>query len=240
MKFIKHILVVILYIQFAFVNAQTTDSLKTKLEFKTYLIPITFIGAGVLLTYSQFEQDLQLNLRNSVGHDFDFPIDEFTPYVPIAEMYIADMAKIESKNHWFDQTKYLFISNVITSVITQGLKRVIVKTRPNGLPHSMPSGHTAVAFVNATVLFNEFQHTAPVLAYSGYAFAATTGTFRMLNNQHYLSDVLVSAGLAMVVTKLVYHFEPLKSFNPFKKTKNISFFPQIQDDFYGFYFCYRL
>jgi membrane-associated phospholipid phosphatase len=156
-------------------------------------------------------------------------------------MYVADAFGMKAKNHWFDQTKYLFISNVVSTGISELLKSLITKTRPDGTDaHSFPSGHTTIAFTNAAVLQNEFQGTSPVFAYSGYAFAATTGVFRMLNNRHYLSDVLVGAGIGILVTQLVYHFEPFKKFNPFKKSKDISFFPQYKENTYGFYFSYAL
>lgn len=221
-----------------FTNAQTSDSLATKSLIKKSIVPISLIGVGVIITNSQFEQNLQTNIRNNVGNDFAFHIDEYTQYVPIAEMYLADMFNVKSQNHWFNQTKYLLISNIISSGITFGLKKIIDKTRPNGLSESFPSGHTTFAFTNATVLFNEFQHTSPFLAYSGYAFAATTGTFRIINNEHWLSDVLVGAGIGMLVTHIVYHFEPLKNFNPFQKSKNISLIPTIDRYGYGFYFSY--
>ena len=154
-------------------------------------------------------------------------------------MYVADILGVKSKNHWFDQSKNLFISNVIASLITNRLKVITHKTRPNGDEHSFPSGHTTIAFTNAAVLFNEFKETSPVLAYSGYAFATATGGFRVANNKHWVSDVMVGAGIGMLVTQLVYHFEPLKSFNPFKKVENASFVPQFNEGTYGFSFAYQ-
>ena len=58
----------------------------------------------------------------------------------------------------------------------------------------------------------------------------------MSNNRHWVSDVMVGAGIGILVTELVYYFEPLKNFNPFKKTKNITLIPQINDENYGLYF----
>ena len=170
-----------------------------------------------------------------MGDNYNTSIDDYLPFVPVAEMYIADMYGVKAKNHWFDQTKYLFISNLFTSIITHGLKRVTNKTRPDGSPYSFPSGHTSFAFTNATVLYEEFEDSSPILAYSGYALAATTGAFRMINNKHWLSDVLVGAGIGILVTELVYHFEPLKNFNPFKKTKGITVVPVIDNKNYGIY-----
>ena len=222
-----------------FVNAQQYDSLRTKHIIKKSILPVTFISAGLIINNSHFEKDIKINLRNIVGNNFEFPIDDYIQYAPIAQMYIANMFKIKAKNHWFDQTKYLLISNLLTSGITHGIKHITNKTRPNGSPYSFPSGHTTFAFTNATVLFNEFHETAPILGYSGYLFSTTTGVFRMLNNKHWLSDVLVGAGIGIAVTNLVYYFEPFKNFNPFKKSRNITFVPQINNNQYRLYFSYK-
>lgn len=237
---IQHLTLLVIFIfNIFFTNAQTSDSLSTKSLVRKSIVPVALIGIGAIITNSQFEQNLQINIRNNVGNNFAFHIDEYTQYIPIAEMYLADLFHVKSRNHWFNQTKYLLISNIISSGITFGLKNTITKTRPNGLPESFPSGHTTFAFTNATVLFNEFQQSSPLLAYSGYAFAATTGTFRVLNNEHWLSDVLVGAGIGILATHIVYYFEPLKSFNPFQKSKNISLIPTIDRYGYGFYFSLK-
>lgn len=211
------------------------DTIKTKSIFKKSIVPVSLIGLGILVNHSHFERKFQTDLRNKVGNNYNLPVDDYLQFVPVAEMYIADIYGIKAKNHWFDQTKYLFISNLISSTITHGLKRITQKTRPNGSPHSFPSGHTTLAFTNAAVLYNEFEDSSPILAYSGYAFATTTGAFRMINNKHWLSDVLVGAGVGLLVTKMVYHFEPFKNFNPFKKIKGMSVVPRIDDKHYGVY-----
>jgi len=237
----KHTFLILLtlFILSVNVNGQQPDSINRKKIWTKSILPVSLIITGSAISGSQFEKDLATNIRNSVGNNYEFSIDDYLVFVPSVEMYIADIAGVKSKNHWFDQTKYLFISNLLTMGITYGLKYATNKTRPNGSPHSFPSGHTTFAFTNATVLYNEFYESSPVLAYSGYAVAITTGAFRMINNKHWFSDVLVGAGIGILVTNLVYYFEPLKNFNPFKKSKNIVLIPQINCRNYGFYFCYH-
>jgi len=185
-----------------------------------------------------FEKNIKTKIRNQVGNEYEYKIDDYIQYAPVVELYLADMLGAKSKNHWFDQTKYLLISQLFSSSITHGLKQITKKTRPNGSEFSFPSGHTTFAFTNATVLKNEFEESSFLLAYSGYSFALTTGVFRMLNNKHWLSDVLVGAGIGILATEIVYYFEPLKSFNPFKKSKNVSILPQINSTGYGIYYSY--
>ncbi len=215
------------------------DTVTSKQLLKRAIMPVTFITVGSIVSGGNFEQDLQTNIRRKVGDDFEFHIDDYVQYAPIVQMYIADAAGMKSRNHWFEQTKYLLISNIVTASITHGLKLWVNKTRPNGGEHSFPSGHTTLAFTNAAVLCNEFRDTSPWYAYSGYAFAVTTGSFRMLNNKHWLSDVLVGAGIGILVTNIVYYFEPLKSFNPFKRSNEVLLIPQIDNNKLGIYFSYK-
>lgn len=217
-----------------------SDSLKTRSTFlESSILPLSMITVGIIANNSQFEKDLRYDIRAKVGNDFQFRIDDYFQLVPIAEMYIADALGVKAKNHWFDQSKYLFISNVISASITQGLKRITLKNRPdNSTNDSFPSGHTSFSFTNASVLMHEFRDSAPVLAYSGYLFSTTTATFRMINDRHWISDVLVGAGIGILATELVYYLEPLKNFNPFKKNENINFVPMIDQNSKGFYFSY--
>ncbi|MFD2565465.1 phosphatase PAP2 family protein [Aquimarina rubra] len=235
-------------------NAQFTESPLTKVQLKTSkqterkkpkknlftkrIVPITLIASGILLSTSDFEKSLQKDIRSSVGNDFYFGMDDYTRYAPIVQMYAADIFGVESRNHWFDQTKNLLISSLVTSAATTILKKEVGKPRP-GDPsqlNSFPSGHTSMAFVSAAVLYEEFIDTSPLLAYSGYFFAVTTGSLRMMNNKHYLSDVLVGAGIGILTTRLVYHYEHLISWNPFKNSEDIAFAPHFTGDGVGVYF----
>ena len=221
------------------------DTIKTATNTKIQLaekaiIPVAFITTGLFLNGSDFEKNIKNNVTNSLGEDFQLPVDNYIQYAPIAELYIADIIGVKSKNHWFDQTKYLLISNLITATITHTIKRTSLKTRPNGGDYSFPSGHTSFSFTNATVLYNEFKDSSPYLAYSGYLFSSATGTLRIINNKHWLSDVLVGAGIGILSSQLVYYFEPLKNWNPFLNSKNITLIPQIDIDNYGLYFSMKL
>ena len=237
----KIILIIVLVFTSVFsVQSQVIDSLRNRELLFTSIVPVALITSALIINNSEFEKEFQKDIRNNVGNDFHNSIDDYTQYIPIAELYIADMMGVKSKNHWFDQTKYLFISNFISALITHGLKNTIYKTRPDGTENnSFPSGHTSFAFTNATVLFYEFRDSSPLLAYSGYAFSTTTATFRVLNNKHWVSDVLMGAGIGILVTNLVYYFEPLKSFNPFLNSDKFTLVPVMDRGKYGAYFSYQ-
>jgi len=210
---------------------------KTKKTFlKKSIIPLSLIGIGAYINYTdgQFGKE-RLNNRIQKRLNFSTDADDYLIFIPALEMYAANLLHIKSKNAIGDQTKYLLISNIATLGVTQILKRSFNETRPDlSDNHSFPSGHTAHAFVMATVLYHEYIDSNKFLAYSGYAFATTTAVFRMLNNRHFPSDVLVGAGVGIAVTELVYNFKPLKNWQPFKsKKRNVFILPMYKGNTYG-------
>ncbi len=201
---------------------------------KKAILPGSLLLVSLLLTDTDFEKEFQEDLREGLGNDFNTSLDDYTRYVPIAQLYIADIAGVQAKNHWFDQTKNLVISAGLTQLITSGLKKAIYKERPNQFnAEAFPSGHTSNAFANATVLYEEFKETSPFLAYSGYGFATATGALRVMNNKHWVSDIFVGAALGIMVTKLVYHFDYLIPWNPFKKKNDFVLLPSYADGAVG-------
>lgn len=170
-------------------------------------------------------------------------MDDYIQYAPIAVMYTADLFRIPAKNTVWNQTKFLAMSELGTSAIVQILKYSLKIQRPNnGSFNSYPSGHASQAFVASQVLFNEFKETNKLVAYSGFLFSIPTGALRIINNRHWVPDVLLGAGIAMLVTNTIYYFEPLKNWTPriFKnrntqKKTQIGFVPTWNDDYIGGY-----
>ncbi|MGX1929375.1 phosphatase PAP2 family protein [Flagellimonas sp. 2504JD4-2] len=204
--------------------------------FKKLLIPGLLTGTALIINNSSFERELQTNVNRNLSTN----IDDYTRFAPIAGMYLADGLGAQAENHWFDQTKNAVFSLLLTQVITTGLKINIDKERPNGANNeALPSGHTSLAFASATVLYEEFKNTEPLLAYSGYTFALATAYLRMAKNKHWFSDVILGSAVGLAVTKLVYHFDHLFTWNPFKKAENMVIAPKLDLEGTGFYLAIR-
>ena len=90
---------------------------------------------------------------------------------------------------------------------------------------SFPSGHTTVAFAAATVFAMEYKNSkfVPIIAYTA---ATLIGLSRLIENQHWSSDVLVGAALGYLCGRQVvnnYHrYSKIKS-SPAKAKNTISF-----------------
>ena len=197
--------------------------------YKKQIIPVGLIVTGSLLNIGTIK-----NKIHDVIPKTDNNIEDYIQYAPMAEMYLLDAIGFKHQNSVFDQTKYLALSQLSSSLIVHFLKNTTNVQRPNGGDHSFPSGHTANAFVGATVLFHEFRETEPLLAYSGYIFATATGFLRMTNNAHWLPDVMAAAGIGILTTNLVYYFKPFQGFQPFTKKKDVVFTPIINANSFGF------
>ena len=107
------------------------------------------------------------------------------------------------------------------AAVVNGMKYSIDRTRPNGGHGSFPSEHTATAFMGATLLAHEYGHKSIWIPIAGYSLATVTGVLRILNNRHYVSDVLVGAAIGILAAELAYWvsdaiFNDRKLFKPKK------------------------
>ncbi|WP_298954261.1 phosphatase PAP2 family protein [uncultured Nonlabens sp.] len=211
-------------------NNSIKDSVKVQAKWKQFIVPAALTGTALLMTNSTFET----NLQDRLGGNTTTSIDDYTRFAPAAQMYIADIAGVPSRSHWFDQTKNLGISLLLTDLVTTRLKRSIDKERPSGANNNaFPSAHSAYAFTTATVLYEEFKDSSPLLAYSGYGFAIATASLRVVKDAHYVSDVLLGAGIGIAIVKVVYLLDRYFAWNPFLKNENIVIAPMAGNNVYG-------
>ncbi len=217
-----------------------TDSVGVKPKkklFKKTILPLSLITTGILLSDSGFERSLHETAQGWVGNDFRAHFDDYTRYAPVATIFIANVAGVKARHHWFDQTKNLAVSMILTDVFTRAIKNSVYKIRPDGSnDNAFPSGHTSIAFASGSAVYEEYKDTNAYLAYSGYGFAALTGGLRLFNNKHYISDIIAGAGIGILVTKLVYHFDYLFKWNPFIKSRDIALIPHHTNGAVGLYF----
>ena len=89
------------------------------------------------------------------------------------------------------------------------LKNITKIERPDGSSNnSFPSGHTATAFAGAEFLWQEYKDVNIWYGITGYAVATGTGIFRIYNARHWLSDVVMGAGIGILTTKIAYWIFP--------------------------------
>lgn len=87
-----------------------------------------------------------------------------------------------------------FSTTMGTTIAT---KYAVQRERPNGSTRSFPSGHTATTFSAATFLQQRYGAWYGIPAYS---LATLTGFSRVKSHQHWTSDVIAGAAIAVGAT----------------------------------------
>lgn len=194
--------------------AQNLDTTKTSTYLnkktswkKTAIAPATLMAAGLLATTdNEFLDRLEIHEeRNEWIPEFRTHIDDYLQYAPIAAVYSLNALGIKSKHDFVNRTALLIKAELIMTAIVYPLKKLTAVPRPDtGALNSFPSGHTAQAFVAATFLHKEYGKDHPLYSVLAYTTATGIGVLRVMNNRHWVSDVLVGAGIGILSTNLAY------------------------------------
>jgi hypothetical protein len=239
--------IILLLILFYSKNLNAQDVLKIndhkvniKAPYKKFILPLTLIAVGAILKTSSIQNEVQEESREFFGKDFHYTADDYFQFVPEAQLYLGNAFGFESK----DGYKQMITNDIISKAIVTGVvfvtKNSTHQLRPDDTGYkSFPSGHTALAFNNATLLFLQYKDSNLLYASSGYLFATATGVLRVANNRHWSGDVLVGAGVGIAVATLVHSWHP---FNFDKKTKEATLigYPVINNSSYGIGLLYQI
>ena len=167
----------------------------------------TYIGVPLIIGgLIEKHQDSKFRkLRNDFMPRFHRTLDNYTQIAPAAVMVGMKAAGVESRSSWGRMLLSDAFSVALMAGTVQGLKNITNVMRPDGSDnHSFPSGHTATAFMTATMLNKEYGYKSPWIGVGAYSVATATGLMRMANNKHWLSDVLVGAGIGIMATEFGY------------------------------------
>ena len=197
-----------------------TDSLISDMTFSTpkkiafldklphgKLFNSTYIGVPLIIGgLIEKHQDSKFRkLRNDFMPRFHRTLDNYTQIAPAAVMVGMKAAGVESRSSWGRMLLSDAFSVALMAGTVQGLKNATNVMRPDGSDnHSFPSGHTATAFMTATMLNKEYGYKSPWIGVGAYSVATATGLMRMANNKHWLSDVMVGAGIGIMATEFGY------------------------------------
>ena len=173
---------------------------------------MTYIGVPLIVggLIVKREDDHFRGLRNEYLPCFNRHLDDYMQYAPAAVMLGMKVAGVQSRSSW----GRMLVSDAFSALLMGGVVNTLKQTtnveRPDGSnKHSFPSGHTATAFMTATMFTKEYGHKSPWVGVGAYSVATATGLMRMANNKHWLSDVLTGAGIGILSTEVGYYFADL-------------------------------
>ncbi len=167
------------------------------------ITPIPLIAFGLL---AKGDKKNFRAARNNFIPSYKNRLDDWMQHFPLLLTTGFNLSGYEGRSNF---TRYLIsggLSYAFMGVFVNGIKYTAQEMRPDGsTANSFPSGHTATAFVAATILHKEYGQTrSPWWSVLGYGLATTTGIMRTLNNRHWISDILVGGGIGVLSTDLGY------------------------------------
>lgn len=175
---------------------------------------LTFVGLPLFAAGWAVKGDKAMfRVNNKEGKEntqlltnFKTGIDDYTQYFGPAMTVGLKLGGYEGRSDWSRLLASAAMSYGIMAGLVNGIKYTAKEMRPDGSQaNSWPSGHTATSFVGATLLHKEYGLTrSPWFSVAGYGVATATGVMRVLNNRHWISDVMSGAGIGIMSTELGY------------------------------------
>ena len=179
-----------------------------------FIDDMSFVGIPLFLAGWALKSDKAMfRVNNKDGKEntqlltnFKTGIDDYTQFFGPAMVVGLKLGGYEGRSDWPRLLASAAMSYGIMAAFVNGIKYTAKEMRPDGTSaNSWPSGHTATAFVGATLLHKEYGLTrSPWWSVAGYGVATATGVMRVLNNRHWVSDVMSGAGIGILSTELGY------------------------------------
>lgn len=173
-------------------------------------IPLFVAGIIAKGEKKSFRQNTSEN-KHTLVTDFKTEIDNYTQFFGPVMATGLKIAGVEGRSDWGRYLASTAMSYGFMALFVNSIKYTAKEMRPDGSTrNSWPSGHTATAFVGATILHKEYGLTrSPWYSVAGYGVATATGVMRVLNNRHWVSDVLSGAGVGIMSGELAYAMSDL-------------------------------
>ena len=182
-----------------------------------FMDDLTFVGVPLFVAGWAVKGDkamFRVNQKAEMGgkkntqllSDFKTGIDDYSQFFGPAMVVGLKLGGYEGRSDWPRLLASAGMSYGIMAALVNGIKYTAKEMRPDGsTANSWPSGHTATAFVGASLLHKEYGLTrSPWWSVAGYGVATATGVMRVLNNRHWISDVMSGAGIGIMSTELGY------------------------------------
>ena len=175
---------------------------------------ILFLTAGDALSVhaqvrTNIDRDIH-SIRDCIIPDFHYEYDDYLQYLPAGLAVGMKAAGYESRSSWGRMIVSDAFSVATMAATVNAVKYSIKRMRPDGSKrNSFPSGHTATAFMSATMLHKEYGWRSPWFSIGGYTVAAVTGVSRIMNNKHWMSDVVAGAAIGIGSVHLGYYLGDL-------------------------------
>lgn len=215
-----------------FYRSSTMKKLLIKIIAALILLFLGIQHSDAQYSSNRFDGDIN-SLRNGTLQDFRLYYDDYLQYSPAGLMLAMKICGYESRSSWPRMLASGALSTAITATTVNVLKYSVKRPRPDGSKsNSFPSGHTATAFMTATMLHKEYGWRSPWFSIGGYTVATVTGVSRILNNKHWMTDIAAGAAIGIGSVHLAYYLTDLlfkkKGVNSIYETPCFQYNPSVK------------
>ena len=176
--------------------------------FRAVIVPTVLIAYGASTIhgnglYSSYS--VKSDLNHLFGPGRHTHVDDFLQFAPYLELGAVELFGVQGRNDRVNLGLVIVKSEVIMLGSVFAVKHLTHITRPDGSDnYSFPSGHTAQAFLAASIVHTELRDKSQWYGIGAYTVAAGVGVLRMVNNKHWESDVIAGAGFGILSAHLAY------------------------------------
>jgi membrane-associated phospholipid phosphatase len=161
------------------------------------------VGAAAALSTHPADDYVETHIVGNTSADRVFSLGQWvgSTYVQVGSAvglwavgrYIVAPAANEPRTNRYSEIGFdLIRAQIVSQTIAQGMKNSIRRQRPTGECCAFPSGHAATAFAAASVLERHFGYRASWPALAAATYVATS---RLVDDRHFLSDVMFGAAV---------------------------------------------
>ena len=159
----------------------------------------TFNGGG-FYTNQQANRDI-----HRLFPTYRTRLDDILILAPYVELGVVALAGVESSHDRLNLGLVILKSELFMLGTVFAVKNLTRETRPDGSDNlSFPSGHTAQAFLAASIVHTEFRDKSQWYGIGAYTIATSVAALRMINNKHWQSDVVAGAGFGILSAHVGY------------------------------------
>ncbi len=163
-KYLVFIFLFLFWTNFTYCQDVSQNNFKPEKEKNAFPWKFAIPSAMILVGVASIGHSGLINseaIRNDITRkypDFSTNADDFLQFMPAAAVYGLNLSGVKGRHNLLDATLLLGLSAGISGVFVYGLKDVTHVLRPDSSSYnSFPSGHTTMAFVSATFLYEEYK-----------------------------------------------------------------------------------
>jgi membrane-associated phospholipid phosphatase len=205
MRFTSYLFLLTIQICFS-QSSDSTQKYSSRWKKSEWIVPVALFSTGAIIATNDngFNQYIK-DQRDKNFPKFSTHADDYLQYLPAAVTFGLSFFKVKGRSDLTNQTVLFIKSELIMEVMVFSLKNLTHEYRPDGsTDDSFPSGHTAQAFAAATFLSKEYGHKSIWYSVGAYSVATSVGVLRVLNDRHWISDVIAGAGIGIISTNIAY------------------------------------